>query len=170
MTRDTRRTLAPRLPQSTALIHTIRGLLTDRHPLLDAAGELASLHAARLTREDGALHRIDAHRLRLARAIDDYIDLVTPTAARDARRHCETVGVAVDRLANWCALAYTPGPTGTSEWIHFAETQVLRLADDLDDLLSDLTTGQCTVPTVCGLPCINDASGIQMATRRRPRA
>ncbi|WP_280186796.1 MULTISPECIES: hypothetical protein [Nocardia] len=138
--------------------------------MLSAVGELASLPAAGLTREDGALHRIDAHRLRLARAIDQYIELVTPTAARDARRHTETVCMAVDRFANRCALAYTSGPTVTSAWSHFAETQVLHLADGLDDLLSDLTTGLRIVPTVCSLPCINDASGVQIAVHRHPRA
>ncbi|WP_433635537.1 DUF4254 domain-containing protein [Nocardia sp. CA-120079] len=131
--------------------------------MLDAAGELGALHAARLAREDGALDGIDVHRLRLVRAIDRYIRLATPVPARSARRHTETVGVAVDRLAIWCALAYTPGTPVTNAEIHLAETQVLDLAGGLDDLLSDITTRRCTVPTVYTLPCVNDASGIRMA-------
>ncbi|MBF6388181.1 DUF4254 domain-containing protein [Nocardia farcinica] len=155
------------MPDSTALIHTIRGLLTVSrpHPMLDAAGELGILHAARLTGGGEAVERIDLHRLRLVRAIDRYIALVTPVATPNARRHTETVGAVVDRLANWCALAYTPGITATGNEIYFAETYVGQLAGGLDDLIAGLVTGSCTVPTVYTVPILQDASGIRMATR-----
>ncbi|WP_159005500.1 DUF4254 domain-containing protein [Nocardia farcinica] len=162
---------AARIPSSTTLIHTIRGLLlvSRPHPMLDAAGELGALHAARLSGGGERADQIDMHRLRLVRAIDRYIALVTPVAAPGARRHTETVGAVVDRIANWCALAYTPDIAATGSEVHFAEVHAAQLAGGLDDLVADLLTGRCTVPTVYTIPIHQDAFGIRLATRcQRP--
>lgn len=165
MTNPVRRMRANRVPDSTALILRMRGVTAVRHPMLDAADELAALHAIRLASEGDALGELDAQRLRLVRAIDRYITLVTPAPGESARRHTETVGAVVDRLANWCTLA----SANVEVEAEFAEAYVRQLADGLDDLIAGVTTGTCTVPQVYQLPSFTDASGLRLAIQCRRR-
>lgn len=170
MTRDAGRPIARPVSHSMKLTPTTWGLLNERHPMLDAAGELASLHAARLAHEPGALHRIDAHRLRLARPIDHYISLAT--ADRGRRRESE-------HRARWC---------GARPALHLVRNH-LHPRPRPDRSGAPLRRDACSSairqprrsalrphrrtlrrPDYLPLAMHHDSVGIQMASHRRPRS
>lgn len=115
--------------------------------MLEAAGELAALHEARLGNgKPGGTADIDGHRGRLVMAIDRWIARVAPVPHGGAARHTETVGEVVDRLAMYCAQAYAMTPDSEEERYDLVML-VTDLADAYDDLIEEVGRGVRRVPT-----------------------
>ncbi|MFC8531764.1 DUF4254 domain-containing protein [Nocardia sp. NPDC057227] len=132
------------LPDKDSLVAALRGFPHRDHPMLEAAGELAALHEARIGA--GGTGEIDGHRGRLVLAIDRWIARVVPVPHGGAARHTETVGEVVDRLASYCAQAYAV--TADSEHERYElDMLVTDLADAYDDLITEVGRGVRRVPT-----------------------
>lgn len=149
-------------PSSDQLILACRGLLLDpsRHPLLNAAGQLAELHRDRLAVR--AVHGIDRHRVRLVRAIDSYVRAHTPRPLGHACAYPETIGAVVDRLAGCCTVAYATHPMISETERRCTEPVAMDLAREVAELLPAVLSGERVVPVLYVAP--RSATGI-MATR-----
>lgn len=132
------------LPDKDSLVAALRGFPHRDHPMLEAAGELAALHEARLGASGNG--EIDGHRGRLVMAIDRWIARVVPVPHGGAARHTETVGEVVDRLASYCVQAYSAAAGSEDERYELAML-VTDLADAYDDLIGEVGRGVRRVPT-----------------------
>ncbi|MFC4126592.1 hypothetical protein [Nocardia rhizosphaerae] len=134
------------LPGRDALLAAIRGLPHDDHPLLDAAGELATLHQLRERTPLSEVATLDRRRGQLMRAIDRWAILAAPVPFAAADEHCETLGGLVDRIAGhsvaaFVSLAGAPDSVYYDEWVRLED-----LARTYQRLVDELWAGVRTLP------------------------
>ncbi|WP_227999077.1 DUF4254 domain-containing protein [Nocardia australiensis] len=135
------------LPDKAVLLAACRGfpIITD-HPMLDAAGELAGLHETRENTPWSALEETDAHRIRLMREIDQWVQLATPVPFPAAKLHTHTMGQVVDQIAQLTVQNYIALTAAPDELFDDARTQLDDLGNAYDDLAEDLARGTRRLP------------------------
>ncbi|MGK8520874.1 DUF4254 domain-containing protein [Nocardia asteroides] len=138
------------LPTKELVLQACRSAPRRDHPILASAHLLAGLHRRRLRREPGGADDIDRHRTRLVLAIDRWVATEAPQPHGGAHMHTETVGMVVDRLAQFstCAddiLAAAP------EWaVHNAWERLAELALGYEDLAYEVAAGVRRLPYLSG--------------------
>ncbi|MET8774896.1 DUF4254 domain-containing protein [Nocardia sp. NPDC050713] len=134
------------VPGKEQLVAACRGFPHDDHPMLEAAGELAQLHALRERTPAREVAKLDRRRDQLVRAIDRWMTLATPVPGGAAHAHSETVGRMVDRLAQLTTQACVPLAAAPDPVFYEAWVQVVELADVYQDLVDALQAGTRRVP------------------------
>ncbi|MGW5143266.1 DUF4254 domain-containing protein [Nocardia beijingensis] len=138
------------LPTKELVLRACRTAPRRAHPVLEAAHLLAGLHQRRLRRELGSANDIDQHRARLVLAIDRWVATQTPPPHGGAYMHTETVGMVVDRLAQFSACAHGI-LSGAPEWaVHNAWERLAELALGYEDLAYEVVAGVRRLPYLSG--------------------
>ncbi|MFB8278097.1 DUF4254 domain-containing protein [Nocardia colli] len=136
------------LPPKTMVLEACRAAPLSGHPLLESAYLLAGLHERRGRTEPGAAAEIDAHRARLVLAIDRWVATEVPPPHDSAHLHTETVGMVIDRLAQFSVTA-NESLSSTPEWaIHDAWQRLDELATGYHDLAFEVSAGFRRLPTL----------------------
>ncbi|MEU1958992.1 DUF4254 domain-containing protein [Nocardia sp. NPDC019304] len=136
------------LPTKELVLQACRTVPRRAHPVLESAHLLAGLHQRRLRRELGS--DIDRHRARLVLAIDSWVATQTPPPHGGAHMHTETVGMVVDRLAQFSACAHDI-LAGAPEWaVHNAWERLAELALGYEDLAYEVVAGVRRLPYLSG--------------------
>ncbi|MFC9438126.1 DUF4254 domain-containing protein [Nocardia sp. NPDC057030] len=118
------------------------------HPLLESAHLLAGLHERRARTGPGTAADIDAHRARLVLAIDRWVATELPPPHDGAHLHTETVGMVIDRLAQFSVSA-NESPSSTPEWaVHDARARLAELATGYHDLAFEVSAGFRRLPSL----------------------
>ncbi|GAB0106861.1 hypothetical protein JMUB6875_58510 [Nocardia sp. JMUB6875] len=135
------------LPSKDLLLDACAGSIAEAHPLLQAAYELASLHEARCVAELGELPEIDCARVRLIREIDRWTARELPRPFAAATLHTETLGMVVDRLAQFSVDARTTLSGADTECLrHHTWTRLAELSLAYADLSHDLAARVRRIP------------------------
>ncbi|MBF6215463.1 hypothetical protein IU433_30305 [Nocardia puris] len=134
------------IPGKELLLAACRGLPHDDHPVLEAAGELAQLHALRERTPVRQAAKLERRRTQLVRAIDRWMTLVTPVPPAPCARR-ETVGGVVDRLAQLTTQAYLPLAAAPDAVFYEAWLQVVETADRYEDLVDEMRGAARRAPT-----------------------
>jgi hypothetical protein len=135
------------LPSKDTLVQACGGPVTTPHPILIIAHELAELHTTRAAAAAEHRTEIDSARDALIRAIDRWVAANTPPPLSAAYLHSETIGMVVDRLAQYSVDARIALETGSDEprrhqlWQRLSE---LSLA--YADLAFEITSGLRKLP------------------------
>ncbi|WP_280261569.1 DUF4254 domain-containing protein [Nocardia abscessus] len=138
------------LPTKELVLHACRTAPRLDHPVLASAHLLAGLHRRRLRRELDGANDIDRHRARLVLAIDRWVATQAPPPHGGAHMHTETVGMVVDRLAQFSACAYEI-LSGAPEWaVHNAWERLSELALGYEDLAYEVAAGLRRLPYLSG--------------------
>ncbi|RDI51149.1 hypothetical protein [Nocardia mexicana] len=133
------------LPSKDLLLAALRGMPHSRHPMLEAASELAILHRHRLRTPPATTGEVDRQRSQLVLSIDRYVLFVTPVPHDDAPLHAESIGTLVDHLAWHCVDAHITHADDTGA--HDEAVLLLNtLADDYDTLADKVTRGIRRLP------------------------
>lgn len=137
------------LPPKTMVLEACRTAPHTGHPLLESAHLLAGLHERRARAELGtAAVDIDAHRARLVLAIDRWVATEVPPPHDSAHLHTETVGMVIDRLAQFSVTA-NESPSSTPEWaVHDAWERLAELATGYHDLAFEVSAGLRRLPSL----------------------
>ncbi|WP_063045961.1 DUF4254 domain-containing protein [Nocardia pseudovaccinii] len=134
------------LPSREMILQACAGTVAIGHPILQGAYELASLHEARLDR--GAdIGTIDRERDRLVSRIDSWVSADQLPAFDAAYHHTETVGMVIDRLAQFSVAARVASQQSTST-LEFRYTQhrLTELAVAYSDLCFEIAAGTRRLP------------------------
>ncbi|MFR9752904.1 DUF4254 domain-containing protein [Nocardia sp. 004] len=147
------------LPSKELLLRACRSTPRRDHPILASAHRLAELHERRLhaqspehgpRAEPANTHDIDRHRAQLVLAIDRWVATETPLPHGGAHMHTETMGMVIDRLAQFSVSAYGT-PPGIPAWAtHDAWERLAELALGYQDLACEIATGQRRLPYLSG--------------------
>ncbi|WP_280315406.1 DUF4254 domain-containing protein [Nocardia abscessus] len=138
------------LPTKELVLHACRTVPRLDHPVLASAHLLAGLHKRRLRCELDGANDIDRHRARLVLAIDRWVATEAPPPHGGAHMHTETVGMVVDRLAQFSACAYEI-LSGAPEWaVHNAWERLSELALGYEDLAYEVAAGLRRLPYLSG--------------------
>ncbi|MGK8485513.1 DUF4254 domain-containing protein [Nocardia asiatica] len=138
------------LPTKELVLHACRTAPRRAHPILESAHLLADLHKRRLRCALGTADDIDRHRARLVLAIDRWVATQAPLPHGGAHMHTETVGMVVDRLAQFSACAYEI-LSGAPEWaVHNAWERLAELALGYEDLAYEVAAGLRRLPYLSG--------------------
>jgi len=123
-----------------------RHVRSIQRPVLQAAYELASLHEARLD-VTADLRAIDHERARLVCRIDDWVSDEQPPAYDAAYLHTETVGMVIDRLAQFVVDAHAASKqTSSTLLFRYAQHRLTELARAYSDLSFEITAGTRRLP------------------------
>ncbi|WP_225731673.1 DUF4254 domain-containing protein [Nocardia sp. JCM 34519.1] len=140
------------------LLEACAGTVAIDHPVLQAAYELVGLHEARRDAVPDAVGVIDRERSRWVRAIDRWVDGQKPPAFSAACVHTETVGMVVDRLAEFSVSARDiPASDPSGEQVRSAQHRLDELALAYSDLAFEITSGVRRLPDF-GFPAEDQAS------------
>ncbi|QIS09827.1 DUF4254 domain-containing protein [Nocardia arthritidis] len=135
------------LPSKDMILQACAGTVTIDHPVLLAAYELISLHEARRDAAPDAVGVIDRERSRWVRAIDSWVDGEKPPTFSAACVHTETVGMVVDRLAEFAVAARdTPASDPSGERVRSAQHRLDELALAYSDLAFEIASGVRRLP------------------------
>ncbi|WP_051178210.1 DUF4254 domain-containing protein [Nocardia concava] len=135
------------LPSKDLLLDACAGSISEAHPLLRAAYELASLHEARYVADLCGLFEIDCARVRLIREIDRWTAQVLPRPFAAATLHTETLGMVVDRLAQFSVDARSSLGGADAECLrHHTWTRLAELSLAYADLSHDLAARTRRIP------------------------
>ncbi|MGY2030636.1 DUF4254 domain-containing protein [Nocardia gipuzkoensis] len=138
------------LPTKELVLHACRTAPRREHPVLASAHLLARLHKRHLRCELDGANDIDRHRARLVLAIDRWVATEAPPPHGGAHMHTETVGMVVDRLAQFSACAYEI-LSGAPEWaVHNAWERLSELALGYEDLAYEVAAGLRRLPYLSG--------------------
>ncbi|MGQ4598681.1 DUF4254 domain-containing protein [Nocardia sp. R6R-6] len=133
------------LPSKDMVLQACSGTVAVPHPILQAAYELASLHEARSSAD--ASDEIDCAQARLVRDIDCWVAAEKPPEFGAAYRHTETVGMVIDRIAEFSVAAHCALAEGTSEFQrHYAWRRLAELALAYSDLSFEISAGIRRLP------------------------
>ncbi|MFI9511245.1 DUF4254 domain-containing protein [Nocardia sp. NPDC052566] len=134
------------LPSKDIVLQACAGTVAIRHPVLLAAYDLARLHEARLD-PAADCREIDHERARLVSRIDSWVNTERPSAYDAAYLHTETVGMVIDRLAQFAVDARNAtdqnGPTLRSV---YAQHRLTELAIAYSDLAFEVASGIRRLP------------------------
>ncbi|MRH86730.1 DUF4254 domain-containing protein [Nocardia sp. SYP-A9097] len=135
------------LPSKDLLLEACSGSVALPHPLLRAAYELASLHEARSIADSDALVEIDCARVQLIHDIDCWTAQELPRPYAAAAMHTETVGMVIDRLAQFSTDAHAAlDNSGTECQSHYTWKRLAELSLAYADLAHDLDTRTRRIP------------------------
>ncbi|MEU7142391.1 DUF4254 domain-containing protein [Nocardia sp. NPDC046473] len=138
------------LPAKALILEACRAAPVIGHPVLESAHLLAGLHERRARIELGATSDIDAHRARLVLAIDRWIATEVPPPSGGAHMHTETVGMVVDRIAQFSVSAHET-LFSAPEWaVHIAWERLAELALGYHDLAFEVSAGLRRLPYLGG--------------------
>ncbi|MFI6167397.1 DUF4254 domain-containing protein [Nocardia sp. NPDC051052] len=138
------------LPSKALLLEACRTAPSTGHPVLESAHLLAGLHERRTRIGLGAAGDIDAHRARLVLSIDRWIATELPPAHGAAHMHSETVGMVIDRLAQFSVSAHET-LFSAPEWaVHIAWERLAELALGYHDLAFEVSAGFRRLPYLGG--------------------
>ncbi|MEV2226282.1 DUF4254 domain-containing protein [Nocardia vinacea] len=116
------------------------------HPVLRAAYELASLHEARSER-NADVGAIDGERTRLMGRIDDWVTSANHPAYDAAYLHTETIGMVIDRLAEFSVDARVASEPGIPKLqLRYAQRRLAELAVGYNDLCFEIAAGTRSLP------------------------
>ncbi len=150
--------IPPRLPSKDMLAQACSGVVTMPHPVLLVAYELASLHGARVDlvaqegmRESGMAAElvgdIDRMRTELVRDLDRWVAANTPQPRGAASLHTETVGMVVDRIAEFWIAARTGFEQSVSESnLYHLRHRLSEVCAAYSDLTFEIHTGTRRLP------------------------
>ncbi|MFI5776000.1 DUF4254 domain-containing protein [Nocardia sp. NPDC051570] len=137
--------MAVTLPSRDLILDACAGRIQLPHPVLRAAGELAELHRARLSR--AAVPGVDCRRVELMHEIDRWVSSAMPRAHGCAWMHTETVGAVVDRLAQFSVYAYAALEQADSQWeMHVAWQRLAELSLGYSDMAFEIAAGTLRLP------------------------
>jgi hypothetical protein len=146
------------------LLQACSGIVVVPHPVLLVAYELASLHEARLIVSPEAgeptsawfadmARDIDGLRTELVRAIDRWVSANKPTPFGAAYLHSETVGMVVDRVAEFSVAAHSALEHGVAELNrHYLWQRLTEVAIAYADLAFEIHTGVRKLPDFADVP------------------
>jgi hypothetical protein len=138
------------LPSKELVLQACRVVPRADHPILESAYLLAGLHGRRLQIELGDTNNLDQHRARLVLVIDRWVATEVPPPHGGAHMHTETVGMVIDRLAQFSACAHEILPIA-SEWaVHDAWERLAELALGYEDLAYEVSAGLRRLPYLSG--------------------
>ncbi|MEV6319944.1 DUF4254 domain-containing protein [Nocardia sp. NPDC051787] len=138
------------LPTKELVLHACRAAPRHDHPILASAHLLAGLHQRRLVAQPGGSNDIDQHRARLVLAIDRLVATEMPLPHGGALMHTETVGMVIDRLAQFSASAHEILPAAPEWAVHDAWERLAELALGYEDLAYEVTAGVRRLPYLSG--------------------
>ncbi|MQY20439.1 DUF4254 domain-containing protein [Nocardia macrotermitis] len=134
-----------RLPDKDQVVQACAGVVVVTHPVLLDAYELASLHEARFGA--GGSGEIDCARRLLVRDIDRWVSACAPQPVGAAYLHSETVGMVVDRLAEYCVQAHIALQRGESELtLHYLWQRAAEMSLAYADLAFEVNCGRRRLP------------------------
>ncbi|CAM4378078.1 DUF4254 domain-containing protein [Nocardia ninae] len=134
------------LPSKDMVLQACAGTVAIPHLVLQAAYELASLHEARLDLT-ADFHAIDHERARLVSRIDGWVNAEKPSASGAAYLHTETVGMVIDRLAQFSVDARPiSGPNAPTLRLVYAQHRLTQLAFAYGDLAFEVAAGARRLP------------------------
>ncbi|WP_405135695.1 DUF4254 domain-containing protein [Nocardia sp. NBC_01388] len=135
------------LPSKDLLLEACTGTVALPHPLLQAAYELASLHEARHVADPEEIVEIDCTRARLIHDIDCWTAQELPRPYAAAALHTETVGMVIDRIAQFSVDAHIALSSPAAECrLHYAWKRLAELSLAYADLSHDLTARTRRIP------------------------
>ncbi|MFE9321877.1 DUF4254 domain-containing protein [Nocardia sp. NPDC052278] len=134
------------LPSKDMILQACAGTVAIAHPILQDAYELASLHEARLD-HSADIGTIDRERNRLVSRIDSWVSADQPPTFNAAYRHTETVGMVIDRLAQFSVDARVAAAQGTSTLVsRYTQHRLTELAVAYSDLCFEIAAGTRRLP------------------------
>ncbi|MEU2255597.1 DUF4254 domain-containing protein [Nocardia xishanensis] len=140
------------LPSKKQVLRAFRNKPSDEHPVLQAAYSLGGLHVQRLNTEIDATGDIDQHRVRLVLGIDRWVATELPPAHGGAHMHTESVGMVIDRLAQFSARAFASLASEPDWVVHDDWERLAELALGYQDLALEVSAGIRRLPYLGG-PC-----------------
>lgn len=136
------------LPGKELVLTACRGFPNFRnHPMLEAVGELAALHASREQTPASKLSGIDRHRAGLMHVIDLWVVLATPVPYPAAPVHPHTMGETIDQLAHLTWYTHTALAHAPERVFYESLVELTELGDAYQALADDLTHGIRQLPT-----------------------
>ena len=134
------------LPSKDLILQACSGRVAIPHPVLQAAYELSSLHEARLD-ATADLRAIDHERAGLVCRVDGWVSDEQPPVHDAAHLHTETVGMVIDRLAQFSADVNTAAKqTSSTLPFRYAQHRLTELAIAYSDLAFEIASGTRRLP------------------------
>lgn len=138
-----------KLPSKDELLEACNGTVRMNHPVLHAARELAALHIARRIATDQNMHESYRSRAELVRAIDCWAVVNLPQAGGASYLHTESVGMVIDRIAQYSVDAHTAlNSTVAEQNRHFLWQRLAELAVAYTDLAFEISAGLRRLPVL----------------------
>ncbi|MQY18197.1 DUF4254 domain-containing protein [Nocardia macrotermitis] len=135
------------LPSRDRLLEACTGSTPITHPVLRAARDLAHLHRQR-REATTEIHEIDCARADLIHTIDCWVAANMPQPFGAAYMNSESVGMIIDRIAQYCIEAHTTLTESTTEPDrHFLWQRLAELTLAYTDLAIELTAGLRKLPS-----------------------
>lgn len=129
------------------LLNACAGTVAVPHPVLQTAQELGLLHRARLTADAVDQDRIDSARARSVRVIDRWVATWMPVSYGTASLNTETVGMVIDRVAEFSVTAYaTLTGDASDDEVQYAWRRLAELSVAYGDLAFDITAQRRRLP------------------------
>ncbi|WP_433757999.1 DUF4254 domain-containing protein [Nocardia sp. CA-135398] len=134
------------LPSKDMILQACAGTVAIEHPVLRAAYELASLHEAR-SEGNADVAAIDIERARLVGRIDDWVASAKRPAYDAAYLHTETIGMVIDRLAEFSVDARGASEPNTPPLLlRYAQRRLTELCVAYSDLCFEISAGTRRLP------------------------
>ncbi|MFI7664152.1 DUF4254 domain-containing protein [Nocardia sp. NPDC049526] len=133
------------LPSKDMILQACAGTVAIAHPILQGAYELASLHEARLDQSTD-IGTIERERNRLVSRIDSWVSADQPPAFDAAYRHTETVGMVIDRLAQFSVDARVAAQGTSTLASRYTQHRLTELAVAYSDLCFEIAAGTRRLP------------------------
>ncbi len=138
-----------KLPSKDELLEACYGTVRLNHPVLHAARKLAALHTARRIATDQNIHESDRSRADLVRAVDCWVVANLPQAGGASYLHTESVGMVIDRIAQYSVDAHTALNSPVAEQNrHFLWQRLAELAVAYTDLAFEISAGLRSLPVL----------------------
>jgi Protein of unknown function (DUF4254) len=135
------------LPSRFLLAQACAGTVRQQHPLLIAGSELARLHESKLERSNSDIPEIDCARAHVIHKVDCWVSAHAPEAVGAAFLHTETMGMVIDRMAEYSVAARVALEQGVSEpHIHYLWHRVSEIALGYADLVFEVSIGRRRLP------------------------
>jgi hypothetical protein len=135
------------LPSKDMVLEACSGSVPVPHPILLAAYELAGLHEVRVSADPILLAEIDGARAGLMHDIDRWVATEMPQPFGAANTHTETVGMVVDRLAQFSVSAYAVLAAGAPKCdAHYAWKRLTELSIAYSDLSFEINNRTRRMP------------------------
>jgi len=136
-----------RLPSKDLLVQACAGTVLQEHPVLLAGLELSNLHATRLEAATVDIPEIDSARESVVHGVDRWVCANGPGVSGAAFLHTETVGMVVDRMAEYSVAAHAALEQGVGEpHLHYLWRRVSELALAYADLVFEVQSGRRRLP------------------------
>lgn len=139
------------LPSKVLLVQACMGSAIPSHPVLLASRELACLHQARLDHSNADTPEIDEARRNAVREVDRWLSASGAQTPNAPFLHTETVGMVIDRIAEYSIAAQAGSAQGTLEpHRHYLWQRMSELAVAYEDLVWEIHAGRRRVPDFPG--------------------